>query len=529
MSRATEPIDGRTRIPDLLQAVPQARAVLDRYGLRGCGGASGPVGFTGSFRSAGIHEVNAHGHAQILGWVGLFVMGFAYQAFPRFKHTSLAYPGLVFLTLGMMLGGGGRPGSARADDLEREPIRYSSTAAQNVISRLEGRLGAGKARLAHEESFGYLRSLLRELNVPQSSQTLVFSKTSFQRNRISPRTPRALYFNDDVYVGYCHLGDVLEISAVDPRLGTVYYTLEQSQDRKPPFVRQGDNCLLCHGSTQTQGVPGHLVRSTLPDSNGFPLLAAGTYRIDHTSPLKNRWGGWYVTGTHGKQTHLGNLIVRGRQVPDPIDNAAGLNVTSLGERVSRSAYLTDHSDIVALMVLEHQAEGHNLLTRAAFQTRQALHQEAALNREIGKPADYRWDSTLVRIKAAGDPLVKYLLFADEAALTDRIRGTSGFAEEFVRRGPRDGKGRSLRDFDLERRLFKYPCSYLIYSASFDALPDSVKEYVLRRIWDVLNGRDPAREFAHLSAADRQAILEILLETRPNLPGYWRPGGKGTRH
>lgn len=416
----------------------------------------------------------------------------------------------------------GWPANVAADDLEREPIRYSTTAPQNVVSRLEERLQAGKAQLVYEENFGYLRSLLRELNVSQSSQMLVFSKTSFQRNRIAPRTPRALYFSDEVYVGFCQLGDVLEVSAVDPRLGTVYYTLEQARGEKPRFVRQGDNCLICHASTQTQGVPGHLVRSTFPDSSGFPLLAAGTFRIDHTSPLKNRWGGWYVTGTHGKQTHLGNLIVRGRHVPEPLDNAAGLNLTSLGERVGRSAYLTAHSDIVALMVLEHQAEGHNLLTRAAFQTRQALHLEAALNRELKEPANHRWDSTLVRIKSAGEPLVKYMLFSEEAALTDKIRGTSGYAEEFMKKGPRDAKGRSLRDLDLERRLFKYPCSYLIYSASFDALPGEVKDYVLKRIWDVLNGRDPAKEFTHLSPVDRQAILEILLDTRPNLPDYWRP-------
>ncbi len=228
-----------------------------------------------------------------------------------------------------------------------------------------------------------------------------------------------------------------------------------------------------------------------------------------------------MTGTHGKQTHLGNLIVRSKRVQEPVDNSAGMNRTTLGEMVDRSAYLTGHSDIVALMVLEHQAEGHNLLTRAAFQTRMALHMESALNRELGEPANHRWDSTTIRIKSAGDPLVKYLLFCDEAALTEKVTGTSGFAEDFAKHGPRDPKGRSLRDLDLERRLFRYPCSYLIYSPSFDALPAPVKDYVLRRIWDVLDGMDPGKEFTHLSAADRKAIREILVATRPNLPDYWR--------
>jgi hypothetical protein len=437
------------------------------------------------------------------------------------RKRTLSLPMISSILLALLLGGL-RPGSVRADDLEREPIRYSASTPSNVVSRLEQKLNTGKARLTYEDHFGYLRSLLRELNVPQSSQMLVFSKTSFQRNRIAPKTPRALYFNEDVYVGFCQFGDVLEVSAVDPQLGTVYYTLDQSKTDRPVFTRQGDNCLICHGSTQTQGVPGHLVRSTFSDYQGLPILAAGTYRIDHTSPLKNRWGGWYVTGTHGKQTHLGNLIVRTKYVSEPIDNSAGMNLTSLGAHVKQSDYLTGHSDIVALMVLEHQTEGHNLLTRAAFQTRQALYQEAALNRELGEPANHRWDSTTIRIRSAGDPLVKYLLFSEEASLTDRVAGTSGFAAEFVKRGPRDAKGRSLRDFDLERRLFKYPCSYLIYSPSFDALPGQVKDHVLRRMWDVLNGKDPAKEFTHLNAADRKAILEILVATKPDLPDYWRP-------
>src|SRR5262249_12960678 len=63
------------------------------------------LGLEGSSRAAGLHEINAHGHAQIFGWVGLFVMGFAYQAFPRFKHTNLAHPWLAFASLGLMATG----------------------------------------------------------------------------------------------------------------------------------------------------------------------------------------------------------------------------------------------------------------------------------------------------------------------------------------------------------------------------------------------------------------------------------------
>ncbi len=415
-----------------------------------------------------------------------------------------------------------------SDDFEKDPIHYSAAEADNTVSRLQQRLAAGQASLTHEEHFGYLRSLLHELQVPESSQMLVFSKTSLQRHRISPHTPRALYFSDDIYVGFCQRGDVLEISAVDPHLGAVFYTLDQEPTAAPRIRRHGDTCLLCHGSSPTHGVPGHLVRSLFADTEGLPILASGTYRIDHTSPLKQRWGGWYVTGTHGDQTHLGNLVIRERRVVEPVDNTAGLNITDLRGRIDTKAYLTPHSDIVALMVLEHQAEGHNLITQASFQTRLALHQEAALNRDLGQPETHRWDSTTRRIRSVGEPLVQYLVFSGEAALTARITGTSDFAAAFSQRGPRDRKGRSLRDFDLEHRLFKYPCSYLIYTAAFDALPTPVKDYVLRRLWDILNGRDSTKEFAHLSSADRQAIREILVVTKKDLPEYWLRKESGVR-
>jgi hypothetical protein len=408
-----------------------------------------------------------------------------------------------------------------AADIDRAPINYGNAVADNVVSRLQQRIDAGQCTLSCESKSGYLRSLLRELLVPESSQMLVFSKTSFQRHRIGPKTPRALYFNDDVYIGFCQHGDVLEVTAVEPQLGAVFYTLDQDASDRPQFTRQGDSCLICHGSSQNEGLPGHLVRSLYADPEGMPILSAGTYRIDHTSPLEQRWGGWYVSGTSGKQVHMGNLIVRDKHPAGRVENKVGLNVTDLSRLVNTSPYLTRHSDIVALMVLEHQTGAQNLITRANFLTRIALHDEAEICKALGLPADAHSESTLRRIKNAGEPLVKYMLFSGEAALADKVQGTSGFAEEFARRGPRDRHGRSLRDFDLQHRLFAYPCSYLIYSAAFDGLPGPVKDYVFRRLWEVLTGKDTSTDFAHLAAADRRAVLEILLATKPNLPDYWK--------
>ena len=411
-------------------------------------------------------------------------------------------------------------GSVEAQDFEREPINYVTAVTDNPVSRLEARLEKGMTHLEHEDRRGYLKSLLKELEVPISSQTLVFSKTSLQRNRIAPRTPRAIYFNDEMYVGFCQHGEVLELSAVDPSLGAVFYTLSQEATETPKPIRQNDNCLLCHGSSNTRGVPGHLVRSVYVDAGGLPVLSMGTQRVDHSRPIEKRWGGWYVTGTHGNQLHLGNLVITSTRQAEPVDNSAGQNVTELDSRFKTSAYLSPHSDLVALMVLEHQAEAHNLLTRASFQTREALHAEAGLNRDLKEPREHRWDSTTTRIKHASEALVKYLLFSGEAPITSKLQGTTTFSVEFSQRGPRDSKGRSLREFDLERRLFKYPCSYLIYSRSFDAIPAEARGIVFRRMWEVLSGVDRSREFAHLSDEDRTAILEILRETKPGLPAEW---------
>ncbi len=407
-----------------------------------------------------------------------------------------------------------------AQDFEQAPILYTQSQPDNRVSKVIERVKSGEVQLAYDDQSGYLRSLLKELAVPVSSQVLVFSKTSLQRHKIAPHTPRALFFNDDTYVGYCKHGDVLEISTADPKLGAVFYTLSQIDEEKSLFTRQTDNCLICHGSSQTKEVPGHVLRSVFADPSGMPLLAAGTHRIDQTSPLAQRWGGWYVTGTHGEQKHLGNLVILGREVPRDLDNSGGQNVTDLRDRCDTSAYPSGHSDIVALMVLEHQADAHTYLTRANFLTRQALHYQESLNKELKEPAENMWDSTKSRLKNASEPLVEYLLFSGEAPLTGKIAGTSKFAEEFSQQGPRDKQGRSLRDFDLEKRIFKFPCSYLIYSDSFAALPKEAKDYVFKRLYEVLTGQDQSKPFAHLSPADRQAILEILRDTLPNLPGYW---------
>jgi hypothetical protein len=408
--------------------------------------------------------------------------------------------------------------SAGPLDLDLPPIRYGTTAPTDPVAHLQRTVHTGKTVLSTDDSHGYLGAVLKELDVPLSSQVLVFSRTSLQRGRISPKTPRAIYFNDDITVGYCHRGDVLEIASSDAQLGTVFYTVDQDPQVRKPIVRQTERCLLCHGSSSTQGIPGHLIRSVFPDRTAEPVFARGTRRVDHSTPFSERWGGWYVTGTSGKQTHLGNKIYGRGLDPKPTD---GVNITDLKTYFTIGNYLTSHSDLVALMVLEHQCEGHNRLARANLLTRMALAEQAGINKALELPPDEPIEGITRRIGWVCESVVEYLLFADEAPLEEAIAGTSRFAKDFAARGPFDSKGRTLRTFDLRTRLFKTPLSYLIYSRAFEGLPPQAKARVYQRLWEVVSGKDRSKPFAHLSDEDRKTIREIVFDTKKNLPVYWK--------
>ena len=400
---------------------------------------------------------------------------------------------------------------------ESEPINYQDAPVHDRIAQLQQKVDDGEIQLSYEGRRGYLRDVLRLLEVPPSSQALVFSQTSFQLRKISPHRPRAVYFNDDTYVGWVQGGDVIEFAAVDPQQGAIFYTLDQQRVSQPKFLRDRGQCMTCHASSRTQGVPGLLIRSVYADADGRPQLGSGTFTTDHRSPFTERWGGWYVSGTHGKLRHMGNCISRDRSNPEAIDIESGANRTDLKEFVDTTPYLKPTSDIVALMVMEHQTQMHNYITLANFETRHAQHYDRIMNKALGRPEDYQSESTGRRIVSAAEKLVRYMLLVDEFQLTSPVKGVSEFAAEFSSLGPLDSQDRSLRQLDLSSRLFKYPCSYLIYSDAFDSLPALVKQEVYRRLLEVLSGSDQDAQFEHLSSADRTAIREILTDTKPDFP------------
>jgi hypothetical protein len=400
-------------------------------------------------------------------------------------------------------------------------IEYATRPAKDPVSELNRKIQEGKVQLKFDAANGYLRSVLEALNVPIESQMVVFSKTSIQMIRINPRNPRFLFFNDSVTIGWVRGGPIMELAAEDPQQGVIFYTLDQKPADKAQFTRR-DTCLTCHESYDSLGVPGMLVRSVFTAPDGTALRDLGSYVSDHRSPLEQRWGGWYVTGTSGSIRHMGNAIVTKRDKPESTVTDQTLNLESLKGKFDSDAYLSPYSDIVALMVFEHQMHMINLFTRVGWEVRFALYQERIPGIGFGDAPGNHRDAIVRLLRDTARELVDYLLFVDEAPLCAKIRGTSGFTEKFSAQGPHDSKGRSLRQLNLERRLIRYPCSYMIYSEAFDGLPDEAREAIYKRMWQILSGGEKSDKYVKLSLADRQAIVEILRDTKKGLPNYFQP-------
>jgi hypothetical protein len=410
------------------------------------------------------------------------------------------------------------------------PINYRSAELSDPVEKLQEQLNQGKATLQYEPEHGYLKSVLKLLKVPVDSQTLVFSKTSFQYKKISPDHPRALYFNDDVYVGSVHEGKAIEIISFDPMQGAIFYLLDENKAEHPTFQRAELDCTQCHIAAGTRGVPGVLLRSIYPTSTGTQAPSSKSFITDQDSPLKERWGGWYVTGKSGNQAHMGNAVVDERDATTQPNQEAVNKLVSLSKPFDAATYLTPDSDIVAHLVLAHQTQMHNLITLVNYKTRLALYAQVNRNKTAAFPENAPLsDVARQQFERPAEQLLRYLLFTNEAPLSttdnDRIEGSSSFAKEFKARGIKDPKGRSLRDFDLQTRIFRYPCSYLIYTDSFEALPEPAKGYIYHRLFGVLTGADQGQDFAKLSQENRRAILEILLATKPGLPEEWRQYAK----
>ena len=369
----------------------------------------------------------------------------------------------------------GQSRSAYPGLLDQHPaIDYSIGAVNDVVTRLRRDVTAGTKSLAFDGPQGYLRSVLDALNVPIDSQLLVFSKTGVQNAHTSPEHPRALYFNDRVVVGYIPGAPLLEMASHDPKQGVIFQTLVQSS--AAPLFARPDRCISCHRSENSLEVPGILVRSNFAAIDGRAMPQLGSFVVDHRSPFERRWGGWYVTGAEGNPRHMGNAFVIDAAKPDAAVTAETVARSALDARVEAGLYPVATSDIVALMVFDHQGRAMNLLTRLGWETRVAA--------AYGSP-----DFSKGELREVLQATVDYLSLAGEARFTGPVHGVSTFEKTFAQQGPRDRAGRSLRELDLQTRLFKYRCSYMIYSPAFDALPVDAKRELLAGLKTTITDRD----------------------------------------
>lgn len=408
-------------------------------------------------------------------------------------------------------------------DQEYPAIDYSGPARDNRVWRLQQKLDSGQVKLQWEPRWGYLRSLLRALEIDLSSQTLVFSKTSLQIAHISEQTPRAIYFNDDTYVGYVQGSDLIELAAVDAKVGAVFFGIRNNRDGAPLFEREGGRCLTCHDtySMMGGGVPRVMVMTAPVDDPSDRRTFDSATEVDDRTAISERWGGWYLSGWYlsggkGTAAHFGNLPLRAGSGVDQGARLRELRTTrdnrgNLAGYFDTTAYLTDKSDVVALLVLEHQTLVQNLITRVLYKVHNVVPAEPTAASRSWKQLEPRQQTAL---KTVIEPLVRALFFADAAPLTGQVVTSSGFTDRFALRGPRDGMDRGLRDLALDDRLFQHRLSYMIYTESFNALPAYARDYVDARIIEVLQGRDRTGISERLGAEERAAILQILAATLP---------------
>jgi hypothetical protein len=387
-------------------------------------------------------------------------------------------------------------------DLDSAVHGYWKKPLSDPFTKFIAEVESGRVKLDGGGELPYLRSLLKALNIPETSQMLVFSNTSLQLGLISPRNPRALYFNDDVYVGYIP-GGKIEIVSLDPAVGGIFYIFNIPKDGGAFRAERSDRCMNCHAREETFYVPGLFVKSVVPIPSGGSLQAFRQKQSGHAIPFAERFGGWYVTGKHGIAEHWGNAL--GKNSPEGVLQKLPLEP---GKLFDYGRYAVATSDILPQLLHEHQVGFVNRAVEVAYKTREILHKSG------GKltPED------VALLDERAKALVRYILFADETPLPG-VEGAPAFRADFAKGGIAVG-GASLREFDLKTRMFKYRCSYMVHSGVFAGLPSEAKQRVYRQLAIALNEAKPEPAFAYIPTPEKRAIRAILRQTMKDAPAGW---------
>jgi hypothetical protein len=386
------------------------------------------------------------------------------------------------------------------------PHEYQKRTPSDRFTKLKANIETGKVRLDHTNAKANLVSLLRALGISPFTQTLVFSTTSLQLSRISPENPRAIYFNEDIYVGWVPGGKV-EVIGIDPQWGAITYMFEIPRPKSPPSpIQRATRCMNCHSSGDIGGAPGLLISSVVPGPGGGSLDAFRQGKSGHEVPFNERFGGWHVTGRHGITKHWGNLT--GTLSP------AGLKTipNKPGQRFPLDRYPVPTSDILAHLLFEHQVGFVNRVVSSTYRTRAVL---AGSVPSIGDSDAHTF------LDKEANSLVRYLLFADEAKFP--AAGVDGYPlllKDFSKNRRQNKMGFSLKDLDLSTRLFRFRCSYMIYSDSFAGLPQELKTRVFHKLDQALSIETDSPHFAYLPILEKRTIRSILGETLSGLPKDW---------
>ena len=381
-------------------------------------------------------------------------------------------------------------GARRVRGFEKAPHNYWERPLKDRFTQIKAALESGKLPLDHSSEKVFVTSLLKALNISPATQTLVYSTTSLQLRRISPRNPRALYFNEDIYVGWVPGGQI-EIASIDPDLGGIYYIFDIPRVSGPIKVERSARCFNCHAEFEIGRIPGLLLKSVIPGPGGGSLESFRNDQTGHSIPFKDRFGGWHLTGKHGITQHWGNMV--GELSPSGLKKYPNLP----GRQFRWETYPVASSGVLAHLLQEHQVGFVNRAIKATYDTRSALTKGDA-KEVVNKHAEI---------------LTRYLLFADEAPLPEGgIEGDQSLKEHFLKNARKSTQGNSLREFDLRTRLFKYRCSYMVHSAAFKGLPPPLKERIILRLRIALDASRRSPVSLHLPDSEKQSIHRILNST-----------------